>query len=82
LPASVTGYHESGGSMSRYYIYRRGVIFSNGTGMNTDDKAFEQEMEQLEMNLHEILPSVLLQLAQHYQLPSGWFQDNMRPTAQ
>lgn len=82
--AHVTGYHPASVSegMSRYNAHRRGFVFSDGNMLQVEGvPEFEADMTRLYASLHTIAQEVLTQMEVEWELPVGWFQENLGRTS-
>mmetsp|Transcript_25766 Transcript_25766/g.38984 ORF Transcript_25766/g.38984 Transcript_25766/m.38984 type:complete len:308 (+) Transcript_25766:231-1154(+) len=82
--AHVTGYHAASEEMSRYNVYRKGFIFSDGNNDIISVKGvsnFRADMSAFFDSLHnDIALAVLAQMESEWSLPANWFQDLLGPT--
>ena len=80
----ATGYHTAGGdnSLSRYNEHREGFVFSDDQMLDVDGvPEFRASMVNLSSSMHAIANQVMEALELQLDIPKGWFQQNLGPTA-
>lgn len=87
--AHVTGYHPVGmKSFSRYNQYREGLVLSDGGRIASKDKdhgslisSLQESLDLLQKLFETIVMRLFRKIEEELQLPVGWFEATMGPTA-